>query len=371
MISGGGTPRQWTTYMILGSAFWLSIVLITNYIGLAKLSAHETFLTTTCNRNYKICLKGELFYDLCVKSFDDCRGSKSFVFPTKLILQEEPMIQPQIDTHNYTELEQITNRKRCKSYEYFDSKICESLCPYRGEGASECNVLCRNLVTSKTGLYGLICPGDELCPNGCPCPHYKCEIVSYSSMLQVGWYYGHLRDFWDPADIAGVLGWEMEPSSILSARIDESILALYDYRTGNKTLFNNVQIGKPYGVSNPYSGFFGGIDYDDFNDYGSNDKIFVLSSEPAAAVLYEDEHYLVTFGLRVLKLPLSGIIEDMNFQLQKVRYRKIEFHKGGVTGAYKNRLYICQLIIERDICYSAPFQKNEFLIRNKGMLTNP
>ena len=119
MISGGGTPRQWTTYMILGSAFWLSIVLITNYIGLAKLSAHETFLTTTCNRKYKICLKGEFFYDLCVKSFDDCRESKSFVFPVKHIVQEEPLIEPQIDTHNYTELEQITNRKRCKSYGFF------------------------------------------------------------------------------------------------------------------------------------------------------------------------------------------------------------------------------------------------------------
>jgi hypothetical protein len=226
MISGGGTPRQWTTYMILGSAFWLSIVLITNYIGLAKLSAHETFLTTTCNRKYKICLKGEFFYDLCVKSFDDCRESKSFVFPVKHIVQEEPLIEPQIDTHNYTELEQITNRKRCKSYEYFDRKICESLCPYRGDGASECNFLCRDLVTSKTGLYGLICPGDKLCPNGCPCLHYKCEIVSDSSMLQVGWYYGHLRDFWDPAGIASILGGGMEPSSIWSLRIDESILAL-------------------------------------------------------------------------------------------------------------------------------------------------
>jgi hypothetical protein len=151
-----------------------------------------------------------------------------------------------------------------------------------------------------------------------------------------------------------------------------TLVALYDYRTGNKTLFQNVQIGKPYDVSNPYSGFsFGGIEYDDFNDNRSNDKTFVLSTQPAAAVFYEDEHYLVTFGLRVLKLPLSGITEDMNFQLQNVRYRKIEFHKGGVTGAYKDRLYICQLIVERDICYSAPFKKNEFLIRNKGMMTYP
>ena len=374
--SGGGTPQQWITYMILGSAFWLGIVLITNYIGLAKLSAHVTFQSTTCNRNLKICLQRQIFYDLCVKAFDDCRGSKNFVFPEhNLIMQEKPMKKPQVDTHNYTKLEQITNRKRCKSYDYFDLKICESLCPYRGKGVSECNVLCRSLVTSKTGMYGLICPGDKLCPNGCPCPHYRCETVSSSSMWQVGWYYGHLTDYFDPAGIANVLGLMYEPSSITSMRIDDSILALYDYRTGEKILFDKVKIGRPNGANNPYSGFwFGGIEYDDFNPYGGeqkeNEQIYVISSETAAAVFYEDEHYLVTYGLRVFKLPFSGIIEDMNFQLHYVRNRKIEFHKGGVTAAYKNRLYFCQLVVERDICFSTPFKKNEIILQNKGSLKN-
>jgi len=195
-------------------------------------------------------------------------------------------------------------------------------------------------------------------------------------MLQVGWYYGHLMDnyYFDPADHANIAGLFSEPSEITSFRIDESILALYNYRTGDKILFDKVQFGMDYGESNPYENFwFGGIEYDDyyfdwhFDNDKENEKIYVLQTQPAAAVFYEDEHYLVTYGLKVLKLPFTGIIVDMNFQLHNIMHKKIEFHEGGVTSAYKNRLYFCQLVIEGDVCYSTPFKKNEIIIRNKGM----
>ena len=127
-------------------------------------------------------------------------------------------------------------------------------------------------------------------------------------------------------------------------------------------------------IQNPYENFwFGGIEYDDyyfdwhFDNDKENEKIYVLQTQPAAAVFYEDEHYLVTYGLKVLKLPFTGIIVDMNFQLHNIMHKKIEFHEGGVTSAYKNRLYFCQLVIEGDVCYSTPFKKNENIIRNKGM----
>ena len=66
--------------MTTGSIFWLTVVLITNYLGLAKLTAHENFLSTTCNRNYKVCIERNLFYDLCVKvrvvNFEEKSGAK-------------------------------------------------------------------------------------------------------------------------------------------------------------------------------------------------------------------------------------------------------------------------------------------------------
>ena len=282
-------------------------MLITNYLGLAKLTAHLTFLTTTCNRDYKVCIKRGLFYDDCVDAFDDCRGTKVFIFPENDHDLETEIRKPIVeDTHNYTELEQITNRKRCKSYEFYDLKICSTLCPINGDGFLECNTICRQLLASKTGLWGLICPGDELCPNGCPCPHYECEQISDNSMLQVGWYSGHLTDYFDPAIIGGtgMNSW-YELSELTVMRIDGSLLALYDYRTGNKTIFENVHFGRPYGVnsgSNAHN--FGGFEIpqaDYYDSYGNavywapaevdKNNVYVCQPEPATSVFYQGKDF--------------------------------------------------------------------------------
>ncbi|CAG5110971.1 Oidioi.mRNA.OKI2018_I69.chr2.g5317.t1.cds [Oikopleura dioica] len=182
---GFATLRQRLTYLLLGTLFWQTIILIANFESVKNLAPLETFKTKTCARNFKTCLLN-FPYGTCYESFSTCmRDTGEFVYPTKVVL---PEARERADDDFYTNDEQDVNLKRCKRYNYYDLKICEQLCSkINEEDVGLCRQICESHL-SDNGEMDEICPFEKLCAAGCPCSYFQCEHVDVKKIPLV-WYY--------------------------------------------------------------------------------------------------------------------------------------------------------------------------------------
>ena len=119
-LSGNSTKMQQVTYLIFGSIFWLVIILTTNIVGLAKLTAHITYKSSFCNKQYKFCLQNYIFED-CTIALSKCIQSREFIQPNatfqlkrkdkiKLLTKEELF---------YDEIQQNLNIENCEKLRFY------------------------------------------------------------------------------------------------------------------------------------------------------------------------------------------------------------------------------------------------------------
>ena len=95
----------------------MSIILLTNFIGLKDIGPKYTFKTLNCGRNLKQCLMNFPYED-CYRSFSTCmREEKEFVFPSSnvTILERKPKLKEE----TFTSEEQEVNLKRCERLNFF------------------------------------------------------------------------------------------------------------------------------------------------------------------------------------------------------------------------------------------------------------
>ena len=178
----------------------MSIVLLTNFIGLKDIGPRYTFKTLNCGRNLKQCLFNFPYED-CYRSFSTCmREEKDFVFPSSNVTILERKTKPKEET--FTKEEQEVNLKRCERLNFYgkndficifiklvlDRKVCEKLCVKINE---EDDVVCEHICETQLSDHGQtqnICPFQEQCPSGCPCPLYECEHVD-TNKVPLAWFY--------------------------------------------------------------------------------------------------------------------------------------------------------------------------------------
>lgn len=124
-------------YLTLGFLFWGLIILSSNIIN-AKLNAFKfTFLTKTCNREYKICLYQFTFND-CNEAFYSCRGNGLFMMRDGNEKINEFVDQKKV--LNFTKEEQEYNIRMCRQYIFYDRALCNELCEATND--MQCKELC-------------------------------------------------------------------------------------------------------------------------------------------------------------------------------------------------------------------------------------
>ena len=140
-----------------------------------------TFLTSTCNRNYKRCIQLESM-DYCGDLMKRCFQTKTFILPEPVsLLERNP---PEL--LEFDEEENEVNFRRCRKKKFYDQKICRHLCSRtiylessRSSSFSPCDLMCFQLTRSFESA-GEVCPFQKYCAKGCPCPSYNCEKVAGS-----------------------------------------------------------------------------------------------------------------------------------------------------------------------------------------------
>ena len=121
---------------------------------------------------------------------DWCRGNGNFTMPERDLTPT--FIESSRKEISFTEIEQITNQKRCQRIRFMDRRICVGLCTNQAEYESkieedsQCVSICRSLLQD-AGHHVDICPFEPLCPNGCPCRFFRC-VNADTSEYQVSWY---------------------------------------------------------------------------------------------------------------------------------------------------------------------------------------
>ena len=115
--------------------------------------------------------------DYCGHLMKKCYETKQFKLPVR-ISQIEQQKKP---AEKFTEEENKINLLRCQKKKFYDTKICRHLCSKtlvlestRNNPISPCESICFQLTRSFDSA-GAVCPTEQYCPTGCPCPHYQCE----------------------------------------------------------------------------------------------------------------------------------------------------------------------------------------------------
>ena len=137
-----------------------------------------TFLTSTCHRNYKKCVKTERL-DICGHLMKQCFETKEFVVPKPISKIKEQ----KATALSFTEEENLVHLRRCQKKKFYDAKLCRHICSTslvlestrtKGTISPLCESICFELTRSFDGA-GDVCPNEKYCKNGCPCPFYQCE----------------------------------------------------------------------------------------------------------------------------------------------------------------------------------------------------
>lgn len=198
---GFATTSQMLTVVGLSSLFWLVVILIGNlfyfFYLLNRLSANwfslqrsrgvTTFLSSTCHRNYKECVKISTM-DYCGHLMKQCHETEEFILPAPVVKIEAQKAASLV----FSTEENEVNLLRCQKKKFYDQKICRHLCSKtlvlestRTNPISPCESMCFELTRSSDSA-GEVCPTQKYCPYGCPCPFYDCEkIQSRQKMVPV------------------------------------------------------------------------------------------------------------------------------------------------------------------------------------------
>ena len=119
-LSGNSTKMQQVTYLIFGSIFWLVIILTTNFVGLAKLTAHITYKSSFCNQQYKICLQNYILED-CTIALSKCIQSREFIYPnaTFLLKRKNQIKLLTKEDVFYDDIQNDLNMKNCEKLRFY------------------------------------------------------------------------------------------------------------------------------------------------------------------------------------------------------------------------------------------------------------
>ena len=194
---GFSTERQRRTYVVTGTIFWATIILIStflhlflaqpflaNWYSLQMSRGVTTFLTSTCHRNYKKCVQVASM-DYCGHLMKQCHETEKFILPEPVSTIENVEVEPLIFSNEENEV----NLRRCQKKQFYDQAVCRHLCSKtlvlestRTNPISPCESICFEL-TKSSDSAGEVCPTQKYCQNGCPCPFYECEKLEFEQRL--------------------------------------------------------------------------------------------------------------------------------------------------------------------------------------------
>ena len=149
-----------------------------------KLRGVTTFLTSTCHRKYKECVKVSTM-DYCGHLMKQCHATREFILPDAVSKIEHVKAAPLI----FTDEENDVNLYRCQKKRFYDQKVCRHICSNtlvlkstRTTSISPCESMCFEL-TKSSEAAGEVCPFQKYCQKGCPCPYYECEKLESPQKL--------------------------------------------------------------------------------------------------------------------------------------------------------------------------------------------
>jgi len=204
---GFETKLQKANYMTLGTLFWVTVMLIANFNSLEE-NKFKPGIGSYCVREYKKCAS-EFDWNLCASSMYDCGDIEkenygSFIFTAPEKIQVSSDVEQSLTVFSYAQNE--ANENLCLFTAHVSNNICENLCfssdfsyhpdkDYKFVAADEYsgwidfqynqqkNAECKNICMLASDLeVEEDCPFHKRCPNGCPCPGYKCaeDVVDFN-----------------------------------------------------------------------------------------------------------------------------------------------------------------------------------------------
>jgi hypothetical protein len=196
---GFATKIQVLIFLTWGSLFWVTIMLLANYVSFEK-NRFKAGIGSYCVRQYKNCTS-EFDWNLCATSMFDCGnfdsenyGIFNFTLPQKI--ENSSRVE---SVAVFSEAQSKANENLCLFSVNVDKSICENLCfssdfsydldeyyefapkdsiyefdkrKYDQEKNKECKSIC--LLASNLKIEE-DCPFHKNCPNGCPCSSFKCK----------------------------------------------------------------------------------------------------------------------------------------------------------------------------------------------------
>jgi hypothetical protein len=197
---GFATALQKTNYVIWGTLFWVTVMLIANYVSFEK-NRFKAGVGSYCVREYKKCAL-ELDWNLCASSMYNCGNIEDdnyskFIFTPQKIANSSNVEK---SLAVFSEAQNKANENLCLFTAQVSNNICENLCfssdfsydtdenytfignedkglnyvpiQYNHLKNDECKSIC--LLASDLEIEE-DCPFHKRCPRGCPCPGYKCS----------------------------------------------------------------------------------------------------------------------------------------------------------------------------------------------------
>jgi len=175
---GSSTFMQKSGYVINGTALWLTVVLIMNYVSLLG-SRFKPGFGSSCVLEFKKCIDLHEFGP-CAASLYNCGdvGSIDYrVFRMPKVVQEVS-VRPTLAEH-FSANDNQANRNMCIFNAKNDEKLCRVLCKtdsFDVQMENECREICA--IASDLSAFD-DCPFEKNCPSGCPCPKYDCKKNFY------------------------------------------------------------------------------------------------------------------------------------------------------------------------------------------------
>ena len=199
---GNSTWRQKITYLTLGSLFWISIMMISNYSSLERTRFKPSF-GSACVVEYKKCIQSKIVqFGKCTRPLFNCGNPYSAdykYFRMPRLIQKQPV--KKIIPETYSAKENKAIRNMCIFNAKTDHKLCEVFCEEDSrniERFNECRHICliASDLTKKED-----CPLEINCPRGCPCPKFKCMKNVYQTETPMIIQTSKYRQRWTKFDL--------------------------------------------------------------------------------------------------------------------------------------------------------------------------
>jgi len=255
---GFATPLQMINFVCWGTLFWVTVMLIANYVSFEK-NRFKAGDGSYCVREYKKCSL-EFDWNVCASSMYNCGNVEDdnyskFIFTAPQKIANVSNVETALAV--YSDAQNKANENLCLFTAHVSINICENLCfssdfsydsdgnyefilmekntddfysiRYNQQKNKECKSIC--LLASDLEIEE-DCPLHNRCPNGCPCPGFKCS-----------------KDVFD-FDLAGVVFYKNEEdyhqhsgqSSIYKLSLQSNTIKLEDLTPGNSWLPFRINI---------------------------------------------------------------------------------------------------------------------------------